>query len=648
MSFSWKYKFIGLFIAVLASIYILLPTALGLNDKRAEYQAAGKDLPWHFALLPQQELNLGLDLRGGMYMELEVDVDEALEHQTELLAGDVRRYVIESNKLEGVTVDVISGQRMRVELKPSDVGTFKQQLVKVYGNSVLEISSSQLELFYKINGDAKAVRKLVLQKLDSVPDFSHDLSWVQDGQVLAVPFSNAAQKTQIQTALADTALASQIQPTTHDNTLYLTIAEKHMEDMVKNIIEQAANSVRNRIDRFGVAEASVSRQSSNRLVVELPGIKDPDSVINIIRRTGKLEFRLVADGMTTSELSQLIAAKVTELKIDEQRVYEKENLDKLNDALKSELPEDTEIAYELSRNDDGKVAGFAPFLLEKKAEVTGDMLDNASVQSDNNMPYVSMVFNKSGAKKFGDLTSDNIGRNLAIVLDGIVSSAPVIRSAITGGQAQIELGYGDYYTLQKEASDLVLILKEGALPASINVATKNIIGPSLGKESIESGMNALMIASIAVVVFMLLYYKVGGLVANIALLVNVLFIFAMLAIFQASLTLPGIAGIVLTMGMAVDANVIIFERMREELYLGHKAGAVVEAGYSQAMSAIVDGNITTFISGLVLFEFGTGPIKGFATTLMIGIVTTMITAIVLTRVIYDWMLGSLKMKQIRI
>ena len=194
----------------------------------------------------------------------------------------------------------------------------------------------------------------------------------------------------------------------------------------------------------------------------------------------------------------------------------------------------------------------------------------------------------------------------------------------------------------------MLILKEGALPASLTVASKNIIGPSLGKDSIKVGMNSLMIASLAILVFMLLYYRVGGIVADIALLVNVVMIFAVLTLFQASLTLPGIAGIVLTLGMAVDANVIIFERMREERHLGHKPSMIVDSGYSNAMSAIIDGNITTFIAGLVLFEFGTGPIKGFATTLMIGIATTLLTAIVFTRVMYDWLLFKVKVKKLYI
>jgi protein-export membrane protein SecD len=379
--------------------------------------------------------------------------------------------------------------------------------------------------------------------------------------------------------------------------------------------------------------------------VELPGIKNPDEIINIVRRTGKLEFRLVDEQLSLLELERKIAKVKEDLKLD--KVYEDVALQKLNEALKADLPEGTEVLFSLERNTTSKeVTKATPYLVTRQADVTGDMLENAKVESQNNLPYVSMSFNKTGAKKFGDLTSANVGRQLAIVLDNVVMSAPVIRTAITGGQAQIELGYGRFDALHKEATELVLILREGALPASLAVATKNIIGPSLGKESIAAGLNSILISALGVVLFMVLYYRAGGMIANVALFLNVVFIFAILCLFQASLTLPGMAGIVLTVGMAVDANVIIFERMREEIFLGKAVREVIDSAYSHANSAIIDGNITTFIAGLVLFEFGTGPIKGFATTLMIGIITTLFTAITVSRMIYDGLVDSQKMKSV--
>lgn len=646
---AWKYKFGAMLLALIAAAYILTPTLLGLKDSRAELKKQGQELPWYYSVLPEKELNLGLDLRGGLYMELEVGMKEALVHQVGFLSGDIQRIVLADEEFKGSSVTQLPGNRIRVEVAENLKSKFKSELVRYFGNQVFNIENKKFELFYKINGDAKTIRKEVYSTLSKVPNYRPHLSFSHQDKYLAVGFEEDAQVSQIRSVMSGDGLMNQVMLQEVHDVVYLTLTDYQLALMNNNIIEQAANSVRNRIDRFGVAEASVSRQSADRLVVELPGVKDPDAVIDIIRRTGKLEFRIVSDQMSNSALASLISGKVEELKIDAKKIYEKENLDKLNEALKIDLPENTEVAYQLNRDRKNNVVVSAvPFLLEKNAEVTGEMLDNASVQSSNNMPYVSMVFNKTGAKKFGQLTSENVNRLLAIVLDGVVTSAPVIRSAINGGQAQIELGYGNYYDLQAEAKQLVLILKEGALPASLKVATKNIIGPSLGRESIEAGINSLGIAALAVLIFMLLYYKVGGVVANIALIMNVFFIFAVLTLFQASLTLPGIAGIVLTVGMAVDANVIIFERMREEMFLGRDPKTVVSSGYGNAMSAIIDGNITTFISGLVLFEFGTGPIKGFAATLMIGIATTLLTAIVFTRIMYDWLVSIKKVKELKI
>ncbi|MBF0106283.1 MAG: protein translocase subunit SecD [Deltaproteobacteria bacterium] len=651
MSTAWKYKFVAMIAGILVSLYLLVPTVIGIKNIKQDYKKQGKALPWYYNLLPQNELNLGLDLQGGLYMELEVGVEEALRHQVDFIAGDIRRVII-GDKIKDANITQIYNHRLRIELKPDQKADFNRELAGYFGNNVFVIEADNFEVFLRVTGnDTGEARKKAFEEAQKVPGFDGNIDITRQGKFLAVSFKNNNTKAAVRQMLGkEENKAFFIDETDIMNdVLYLTVTEEQLNYYSQNIMQQAANSARNRIDRFGVAEAAVSRQSTDRLVVELPGVNttDQEQIIDIIKRTGKLEFRLVNDTLSQTELEKMIVEKVKELKLT--TIYQSSSVDSLNEALKAELPPDSQIAFRHIRDPQTKkVKRVVPFLLEKKAEVTGDMLDNASVQTEKNMPYVSMSFNKAGAKKFGDLTSANVGKYLAIVLDDVVNSAPVIKSAITGGQAQIELGYGNFTDLQKEAQDLVLVLKEGALPASLTVATKNVIGPSLGRDSINAGIKSLIIAAIVVVLFMLLYYKVGGIVANIALIANVLFIFGILSLFQASLTLPGIAGIVLTMGMAVDANVIIFERMREEMFLGQKPGLVVESGYSNAMSAILDGNITTFISGLVLFEFGTGPIKGFATTLMIGIVTTLITAVVLTRVIYDWMVVSVKIQKVRI
>ncbi|MBU0506770.1 MAG: protein translocase subunit SecD [bacterium] len=648
MSGTWKFKFTLLVMGLLVAIYMLIPTLSGMKDNRVSLEKAGTALPWYYTILPEKELNLGLDLRGGLYMEMEVGVDGAMKHHVDAVVTDINRLVL-GDYDEDLKAASIGGNIIRLEIIPGKKSDIQNNLVGDFGNKTFEIQRDHFEVFYTVKSDAKGARKKAIEALNALDGYEADVTLTHNDKYIALPFSSTEQKSKIIEILSTPVYASDfvIADQAAVPVSYVLLSSFHINSKRREIIEQAANSVRNRIDRFGVAEASVSRQAGDRLVIELPGVKDPDQVIQVIRRTGKLEFRIVDDSVTHEEVGRLVNAKAKELNIE--RVYEEGNVKIINEALKAELPQDSEIVYHIVRDPQSKkVASAVPYLLEKKADVTGDMLDNASVQTQNNLPYVSMVFNKSGTKKFGKVTSDNVGRLLAIVLDGVVSSAPVIKGPIMAGQAQIELGLGRYEDLIKEAKETVMVLKEGALPATLTVATKNIIGPSLGKDSIEAGLNSLMIAAIAVLLFMLLYYKVGGLVANIALIVNVVLIFGILTLFQASLTLPGIAGIVLTIGMAVDANVIIFERMREEQYLGQDIAMVVESGYGNAMSAIIDSNITTFISALVLFEFGTGPIKGFATTLMIGIVTTLITAIVLTRVIYDFMIHKMHVKTLKI
>ena len=258
-------------------------------------------------------------------------------------------------------------------------------------------------------------------------------------------------------------------------------------------------------------------------------------------------------------------------------------------------------------------------------------------------PYVALEFNARGAKQFDELTGRNVGKRLAIILDNTVYSAPVIRERISGGRASIT---GNFDI--KEARDLAIVLRAGALPAPVHVAEERTVGPSLGKDSIRQGITSFVVGGSLVVVFMLVYYKFAGVLADLALMLNVVFLIAALAAFQATLTLPGIAGIVLTLGMAVDANVLINERIREELRTGKTARAAIDAGYERALPAILDSNITTFLSGVILFQFGSGPIKGFAVTLCIGIVSSVFTAVVGTRVVYDYLLTARRLQTVSI
>ncbi|RLA85156.1 MAG: protein translocase subunit SecD, partial [Deltaproteobacteria bacterium] len=285
-----------------------------------------------------------------------------------------------------------------------------------------------------------------------------------------------------------------------------------------------------------------------------------------------------------------------------------------------------------------------PYLVKAKTLLTGDAIKDARVAFDRfNRPYISLTFTPWGAKEFERITAENVHKRLAIILDGTVYSAPVIRERISGGRAVIE---GDF-TLE-EAHDLAIVLRAGALPAPVKILEERTVGPSLGKDLVERGIKAIVIGGILVVLFMVLYYRWAGLVADFALVLNLLIVLAIMVLLRATLTLPGIAGLVLTVGMAVDANILIFERIKEELRLGKPPLAAVEAGYSRALLTILDAQITTLIAAVVLFQFGTGPIKGFAVTLSIGILSSLFTAIVVTRTVFDWVLSSFRLKELKI
>ena len=392
------------------------------------------------------------------------------------------------------------------------------------------------------------------------------------------------------------------------------------EEEIKNIenlsVKQALETIRNRIDQFGVSEPTIQRQGENRIIIQLPGVKDPERAKELLRRTAMLEFKLVNDE------------------------------DSLEKALEGTPPPDSEILYMQSVNKETGRVIKNPILLEKRTLLTGDLLVDAQVRVDStqfNDPYVSIKFNAKGAKIFKRITTANVNKRLAIVLDNNVHSAPVIRDAISGGRAQIEGAF-----TMEEANDLAIVLRAGSLPAPVKTLEERTVGPSLGKDSIEKGIRSIIIGAALVVIFIMLYYKFSGLVANIALLFNIILIFGALAGFNATLTLPGIAGIVLVIGMAIDANVLIFERIREEIRSRKTTWAAIDGGYSKAFSTIIDANVTTIIAAVVLFQFGTGPIKGFAITLSVGILASLFTAIVVTRVIFDYLVIEKKAKRISI
>ncbi|MBI4211459.1 MAG: protein translocase subunit SecD [Deltaproteobacteria bacterium] len=574
---EWKWKF-WLFLGLtVLSVYLLVPTFAGFQALREEAETKNEKVPWYVDLFPDKGINLGLDLRGGIYMEFEVELARAIENKIDVILDGIRY------DLKNKNIPFASAEQNRKE------------------KTIVIIAADDAQLRNIENVVAENYKDTLVRKAG--------------GEALHAIF---------------------------------TLDAKYLDYLKDQISKQALEKVRNRIDRYGVSEPSIQRLGSNRIAVELPGIKNPERAVTLIKKAGQLEFKIVDDTVASTDFATMLATARETAGIA-QNDYSVETARKLTELLTDKLPAETEIAFE-TRFDPiaKKIVGGTPYVLKRKVEVSGEMLKNAQTNVQNNEPYVSLTFDPQGAERFGETTKTNVGKRMAIVLDGVVMSSPVIREAILGGQAQITLGYGAYKDLLKEAEDLVLVLQEGALPAQLTEATKTVVGPTLGADSIREGVMATLVGGLIVGLFMLIYYKGSGLLANAALFFNFLFILAALALFQATLTLPGIAGIALTLGMAVDANILIFERIREELRAGKRARQAIEAGYHNAMRTIIDSNVTTLISGIVLYQFGTGPIKGFAVTLIIGLTISMYTACVCTRMVYEYLLVKRQMTKVSV
>ena len=413
--------------------------------------------------------------------------------------------------------------------------------------------------------------------------------------------------------------------------LVYKLSDNEARRIKESAIDQALETIRNRIDQFGVAEPTIHRQGENEIVVQLPGVKDPKRAVDIIGKTAQLEFKIVDDNAkVAAELPQFILPG------------EEENLLM---QFAGKIPEDDEILFEKRVNRETGAVTKMPILLKKQAALTGDLLSDARVDIDTrfNESYVSISFNTAGAKIFDEVTGANVKKRLAIILDNVVYSAPVIQERISGGHAQITGRFS-----MEDAKDLSIVLKSGALPAPLKMLQNVTVGPSLGRDSIEAGKLAGIIGTIAVVVFMMFYYRFSGLIADLALLFNIILLLGAMASLNATLTLPGIAGIILAIGMAVDSNVLMFERMRDELRAGKTPKAAVDSGYHKAFWTIFDSHVTTLITAAVLFQFGTGPIKGFAVTLSLGVAINLFTALIGTKTVFDIINSMKEMKKLSI
>ncbi|OGP62247.1 MAG: protein-export membrane protein SecD [Deltaproteobacteria bacterium RBG_13_47_9] len=395
----------------------------------------------------------------------------------------------------------------------------------------------------------------------------------------------------------------------------LIMDSQQADQIKKNAIDQALETIRNRVDQFGVSEPEITLQGTDRILIQLPGIKDSQRAIHLIGQTALLEFKL----------------------LDEEGDIE--------GALKGNIPEGDMVLYQ--RSVDPKTGGVKkiPYLLKEKTLMTGEVLKDARVALDSEFrePYVALEFDDIGAKLFEQITAANVKKRLAIILDENVYSAPVIQERIAGGRAQIT---GRFDT--KEAGDLAIVLRAGALPAPVKIIEERTVGPSLGQDSIQKGIFSTFISAVLIVLFMIFYYRITGMIADVALILNIILILAVLALLRATLTLPGIAGLVLSIGMAVDANILINERIKEELRWGKTIRAAIDQGYHRAFVTIIDSNLTTLIAGILLYQFGTGPVRGFAVTLCIGILTNIFTAVYVTRWMFDFLTLKMRVKKLSI
>lgn len=524
----------------------------------------------------QSKINLGLDLQGGLYMVLGIEFSQVYRDEVKTYAQRVTRMV----------EDEAGIQASSEGLNESD----------------------PLDPKFTLSFDDAANRD---QARDLMREFYSGFVRVTSTEGSRLEFAlTRTQKTQIQ------------------------------EQAVGKSIEV----IRNRIDEFGVNEPEIVSQGDDRIIVALPGVRDIERAKDLIGQTARLEFKMVNDDTPAQTLMSWVdRAKEEEgIVFDNTKMSFSEYLRQLNDYLAEDLPEGYGLAFEKTSGPASEDAPMVPYLVEEESKLTGEQLQDARVQIDpqKNEPYVSMDFKTDGARIFEEITGENIGKRMAVILDGNVYSAPTIQARIGGGRAQITLGGGGFNSIMSEARDLALVLRAGALPVELQFQEQRTVGPTLGADSIQTARTAGLIGCAFVFLFIMVYYRLSGVVAMVTLAVNVLFVLAILVGLEATLTLPGIAGIALTVGMAVDANIIIYERIREEIRKGVSNFKAVEGGFDQAFWTIIDANITTALAGFMLLNFGTGPIRGFAVTLLIGILATIYSSYFVGKMIFEFYMNK--------
>lgn len=572
--------------SVLFCFYLLVPSILKFGAGQTVPRVTKPGDPWYYHVLPSEVLTLGLDLQGGLHLVLGIDFNEVHRDAVTKLKNQLAE-VATREKMTGFTFEL---------------------------NNQDEIIAKYAE------GGGPQLNDLVVKFLPDMVEFK--------------------------------------QQTSKEATL--VISPDHESAVRKQAIDQSLETLRNRIDEFGIAEANIQPQGTDKIQVQFPGVQDPTRIKDIIARTAKLSFQIVRSGSEVPDgPPRLEEARAWVAEFEQKTGNSKEGgkkpfseyLKELNKFLETRLPAGTEMLFHREVNVNTRAAEYTPYVIDREALVTGEDLQDAyySFDPETNKPIVNFQMTPVGADKFEKATGANVGKMMAIVLDSNVHSAPRIIQRIGGGQAIIKMGEDGAKSseeLANEAKDTSLVLRSGALPARLLFLEERVIGPSLGADAIKSGSKSLVFGLGIVLIFMVIYYRLSGLVATTALAFNAIIVLACMAAFEATLTLPGLAGLTLTLGMAVDANVLIFEHMREELRKGKSIGHAVSEGYSAALSAILDGNLTTIFAGLVLLGFGYGPIRGFAVTMLIGLVASMYTAVFVTRVVFDYFVVAREAKRL--
>lgn len=435
-----------------------------------------------------------------------------------------------------------------------------------------------------------------------------------------------------------------------DTTMAYKYYDAYMNDFKTKVIQQAIETIRNRIDEFGVAEPSIQQQGADRILVQLPGMADAERAKQLVNTAAKLDFMLVAQPPPGFNLQALIDEAEKAGNYSMKTLKYSEYVDRLNKDLATKIPEKTVVLFEKSENAENMEAGRIPFLLQTDTNLGGDALTDAYVSFDQyGSAEVALRFNGFGTAAFKDLTTANVGRQMAVVLDRVVKTAPNIQTPIGTGEARITLGGGrNHDQMMNEAKMISLALRAGALPAALEQLEERRVGPSLGADAIAKAQRASLLGAILIFIFIAWRYRSMGVISDLSLALNIMSVLALLTSLGATLTLPGIAGIALTVGFAVDANVLINERIREELAKGASFIFAVKEGYNRAMSAILDANITVAATAIVLLYFGTGPVRGFAVTLLIGIITTLFANVFISKVIVDILVHKMGVKKLSV